>query len=501
MYLERALDSWVHEGKFDAGRRICDHLGVAPERVFTMTHHAAHAAAAFFCSPFDRATVITMDGVGEHETLTVSAASDRTITRLYGASLPESLGLFYSAFTAFLGFEVNDGEYKVMGMAGFGQPTHLDTMRTLLRTTPDGLFAIDHNYFEFECPEELPYKPALRTLFGDPREPESAFRVPGRGESAARGSVESQSQCYANVAASVQARIEEVVLHIVGHAIKTTGNRNVCLAGGVALNSLANARVQRELRCQLYVHPAAGDAGAALGAALHHHHVRLGGGRHPALEHVFLGESHDEDDVLAEFQRHGITGWRRSDDESQLLREVVDRLVDGQVVGWMQGRFEWGPRALGNRSILANPMRNDMQEIVNLRIKFREPFRPFAPSVLAEHAHEYFELPETIPPTAAENFMLAVAGVRPDKQALIPAVTHYDGSARVQIVRQQTNPRYYRLIQAFAARTGVPVLLNTSFNLRGEAMVDKPYDALETFFWSEMDSLVIGEIILDKGAR
>jgi carbamoyltransferase len=499
-YLARVLDGWVHERKFDSRRRICDHLGIAPERVYDMPHHAAHASAAFFCSPFDRATLVTMDGVGEYETVTVSEARDCTITQRYGLLLPDSLGLFYSAFTAFLGFEVNEGEYKVMGMAGFGQPTHLDTMRSLVRTTPDGLFAIDHEYFQFESPEDLPYTPKLCELFGEPREPESAFQVPSGSAAIVPGSLGAVSLHYANIAASLQARAEEVILHVVDHAVRATGIRNVCVAGGVALNSLANARVQRELVCQLYVHPAAGDSGGAIGAALHHCHSRLALPRRQGMEDVYLGDEHSEDEVIAELTRHGVGGWIRCADHDELVRAVVDRLVDGKVVGWMQGRFEWGPRALGNRSILANPMRKDMQEIVNRRIKFREPFRPFAPSVLAEHAHEYFDIAAAITATAPENFMLAVARVRPDKQHAIPAVTHHDGSARVQIVRRETNPLYHRLIQAFGDRTGVPVVLNTSFNLRGEAMVDTPYDALETFFWSEMDALVMGNILLDKRA-
>ena len=488
-YLSQVLDNWVRERKFDARRRICDHVGLAAERVFAMPHHAAHASAAFFCSPFDRATVVTMDGAGEYETATISEAHDLTITPLYGQSLPHSLGLFYSALTAFLGFEVNEGEYKVMGMAGFGRPRHLDVMRGLIRTTDVGLFTVDQDYFEFESPGDLPYTARLCELLGEPRVPESPFDV---GEPASRH--------YADIAASVQARTEEVILHVVRHATEVTGIRNVCVAGGVGLNSLANARIQRELGCELYVHPAAGDSGAALGAALHQYHARLRQPRRRALTDVYLGDEYREEEVVAECRRHAVTGWRRCADDDSLVNEVADRLVGGGVVGWMQGRFEWGPRALGNRSILANPMRRDMQAVVNLRIKFREPFRPFAPSVLAEHAHEYFELPDSIAPSAPEHFMLAVARVREEKRGVIPAVTHHDGTARVQIVRRETNPLYYRLIEAFGQRTGVPVVLNTSFNLRGEAMVNSPYDALETFYWSDMDALAMGRILLDKRA-
>lgn len=385
-----------------------------------------------------------------------------------------------------------------MGMSGFGEPVHLDKMRRLLRTTPEGLFTVDHDYFEFESPQDLPYNRKLIELFGVPRESESPFLVLPNGQVANPGSVEAASVHYAQIAASLQKRTEEVILHVVRNAVERTGIRDVCIGGGVGLNSLANALIQRELGYRLYVHPAAGDSGGALGAALYHHHARLGHPRRDGMVNVYLGDDYTDEDIRGELRRHDISAFRFHEDQEQLVRQVVDRLLEKKVVGWMQGRFEWGPRALGNRSILANPMYKDMQEIVNVRIKFREPFRPFAPSVLEEYAHEYFDIPSEITPTSPENFMLAVARVRPDKVNVIPAVTHHDGTARVQIVRKQTNPLYYRLIEAFGERTGVPVLLNTSFNLRGEAMVNTPYDALETFYWSEMDALAMGGFLIDK---
>jgi carbamoyltransferase len=498
-YLNRVLDLWMHQGKFDAQLRISDFLKIPIERIHTFSHHDSHAAAAFYCSPFDTATVITMDGVGEYETLTISAARNSSIEKVTSLALPDSLGLFYSAFTAFLGFMVNEGEYKVMGMAGFGEPVHIDRMRDLLVTTPDGLFSVNQDFFDFQSSMDMPFDQRLIELFGAPREPESEFHVLPKGQVAIPGSQQAVSRYYADIAASLQKRTEEVILHVVKHAVKLTGIQNVCIGGGVGLNSLANMFVQRELGVSLYVHPASGDSGGALGSALHHHHARLGHQKRGLpMENVYLGEAYTDEEIRGELRRHNISKYRFLDDKEELVQYVVNRLIDNKVVGWMQGRFEWGPRALGNRSIIANPTHKDMQETVNVRIKFREPFRPFAPSILEEYAHEYFDIGEEINITSPEMFMLAVARVRTEKVGSIPAVTHFDGTARVQIVSKRTNPLYYRLIEVFAERTGVPVLLNTSFNLRGEAMVNKPYDALETFYWSEMDSLVMNSFLIDK---
>ncbi len=497
-YLGNVVEGWLHERKFDDLRMIADKLGVPADRIGANPHHLSHAAVAYFSSPFAKATVVTMDGVGEYETLAVWLGEGNTLKRLYGLELPESLGLFYSAFTAFLGFEVNEGEYKVMGMAGFGTPKHLDTVRSLIQLTDDGLFSIDRRYFEFESPTDLPYRPALIDLLGPAREPESPFRIGSADAEPGAGSIEAVSQHYANIAASVQKVTEETILHVVRHAVARTGIHDVCIAGGVGLNSLANRRIQRELGCELYVHPAAGDSGASLGAALNYYHGQLKRPRTGALSNPYLGAAYHDDEILAALRVHRLSRFIHCASSDLLVNETVDRLAAGKVVGWMQGRFEWGPRALGNRSILANPTLDTTKETVNVRIKFREPFRPFAPSVLMEHAHEYFDLPERIDDAAPENFMLSVTDVRPEKRHVIPAVTHVDGTARVQVVCRETNPLYYDLIEAFGRRTGVPVILNTSFNMRGEPMVDKPYDALETFSWSDMDCLVMGNYVVDK---
>ncbi len=496
-YLHTAEALWSEKGKWDVEGRICRHLNIPAERIHRIGHHQSHSAAAFFCSPFTNAAIVTMDGVGEYDTTVVSLGNDRDITPLYKAGLPQSIGLIYSAFTAFLGFEVNEGEYKVMGMAGFGQPTYYDQVRAMVKLTDDGLFTIDQSYFLFECPIDRPYNDNLIAVFGPPRVPESVFRVPAPGTVLVPGSDEALSSHYADIACSLQRVVEDIICHIVSSAMKRTGLRDVCIAGGVGLNSLANAKAIRELGCRLYVQPAAGDGGSALGAALYHYHKTLGHPRGGPLLSPYLGRAYTSAEIEAELKRQNLTA-RVFDSDAEMIEAVVELLEKGSVVGWMQGRFEWGPRALGSRSILANPARKDMQEVVNVKIKFREPFRPFAPSVLAERAHEFFEVETDLEPWRPEHFMLAVARVRPEARDKIPAVTHVDGTARVQLVRRDTNPLYYDLISAFGQRTGIPLVLNTSFNLRGEAMVDKPYDALHTFLWSEMDALVMGRHLVLK---
>jgi carbamoyltransferase len=496
-YLSKVSEMWAMEGKFLPERRILRSLSIDPSKLFKIGHHEAHAAAAFLCSPFHEAAVVTLDGVGEYDTCSVSVGRDRSFELKYAARLPHSIGLLYSAFTAFLGFEVNEGEYKVMGMAGFGEPRFADEVRRLITLTDDGLFEIDQTCFEFLAPKDRPYTQALLDRFGVPREPESAFRPGNRNIAALPGSVEALSRHYADIAASVQLVAEEALLHIVRHAIRHTGLNDVCIAGGVGLNSLANARIQRELGCRLFVQPAAGDSGSALGAALHHYHSVLGRPRLGGLENAYLGRAYSDIEIEREVARHRLSVTRFASDQ-EMVEAVARLLHQGQVVGWMQGRFEWGPRALGSRSILANPTRADMQEIVNVKIKFREPFRPFAPSVLAEKAHLYYEFPQPYGPSAPEHFMLAVARVKEGQQDKIPATTHVDGTARLQLVRRETNPLYHDLIAAFERLSGVPVVMNTSFNLRGQPIVDKPYDALETFAWSGMDALVMNRVLVTK---
>lgn len=496
-YLDRTLEHWSQHRKFDARAKIGEYLEIDPQRIHYVDHHQSHAAAAFYCSPFDSAAIVTLDGTGEFETCTVSVGRGTKIEKLYNVELPHSLGLLYSAFTAFLGFEVNEGEYKVMGMAGFGRPTLTETIRPLIQLLPDGRFEIVQDCFEFFCPGQLPYNKKLLDLLGPARTPESGFELGDRTQPPAN-EIQRESRYYADIAASLQACVEEAISHVVLHAVRRTGEANVCLAGGVALNSSANGKLQRQLEGRLYVHPAAGDSGGSLGAALHYSHHTRNVPRVEALTRVDLGRQYDRNEVLEAVREAQLESYEIFEEEEVLLQEVARRLARGEVVGWLQGHFEWGPRALGHRSILADPTSLDMQRVVNEKIKFRERFRPFAPAVLAERAEEFFEfrVPDSL--SAPEHFMLAIGRVRSDKIAKIPAVTHVDGTARIQLVRRETNPRFYRLLQLFDSLTGVPVLLNTSFNLRGEPMVASPADALKTFSWSDMDAVVLNDVLVNK---
>jgi carbamoyltransferase len=499
-----AMITWLAD-KLWVKHLIQKRLGIAPAKILFSEHHLSHAASAFYCSPFDEAAVLTVDGVGEWTTASLGVGRGTELRLLREIRFPHSLGLLYSAFTAFLGFEVNEGEYKVMGMAPFGTPRYADRVRKLVRLSSDGSFELDMDYFEFIRSPERSFSRRFVELFGDPRPPETPFFTRASGYPSYFGPKPAdfdaalrRNEYYADVAASVQLVTEETLLGLAREAHRQTGLPHLCLAGGVALNSVANTRILRESPFEaLYVHPAAGDSGAAVGAALYAYHHLLGKPRTFVMRHAYWGEAHDTDRVQRFLRADGIPYDRHDDD--RLLDRVVERLAAGQVVGWHQDRFEWGPRALGHRSILADPRRADMKDTVNVKIKFREPFRPFAPSVLAERTEEYFEFPDAAHDWPAQ-FMLYVVGVRPDKRDVIPAVTHVDGTGRLQVVRRATAPRYHALIERFGRATGVPVLLNTSFNLRGEPIVNTPAEAFSTFARSGMDALVLGDCIVDRAA-
>jgi carbamoyltransferase len=496
-YFYETLSSWVAENKFDVKRKIQEELGCSLDKVHCVLHHQAHAASAFYCSPFDRSTIVTIDGVGEHETMTISLGEGKRIKKISSVSLPNSLGLFYSAFTAFLGFKVNSGEYKVMGMSGFGTPVYQDKFRALVNLLPDGGFEIDQQYFNFLCPEDLPYNENLIFLFGPPRPPETLFDI-GDPRNPPADDFQRQNRYYADVAASLQLVTEEIISHLVNSAIKQTGVGDVVMAGGVALNSLANRIVKDTIPGELFIQPAAGDSGSAVGAALFYSHSICDHPRDRAMADVFLGKSYTNHEIQEVLTEHNIVSYRYIKSEVELLKLTVDKLAQGDVVGWYQGAFEWGPRALGNRSIIANPCIKDMQKKVNEKIKFREPFRPFAPSVLADKADRFFEIPVIEHAWDPEHFMLAIARVKADKTSVIPAVTHIDGTSRIQTVSRDVSPLYYDLISAFEKQTGIPLVLNTSFNLRGEPIVNTPWDALKTFYNSGLDYLVLGRFFIHK---
>lgn len=494
-YVAEAEREWIAQGKFDYKQRLVELLQIKPKLIRCIEHHQAHAASAYYASGFDRATIVTLDGVGEYETASISVGEGTQLIKRSSLELPHSLGLLYSAFTAYLGFEVNEGEYKVMGMAGFGAPALLDTIRPMVHLLPEGKFELNPKYFDFATPETVAYTQAFVDLLGPARKPETPFSV--RQEDASTVDLASCVH-YANIAASVQRLAEEVILHVVRGAIAQTGINNLCMAGGVALNSMANGRIERELGVPLYIQPAAGDAGGAVGAALYAHHQWLNGIRTPPIASAYLGRAYSTEECLQALDDAGVENKEVFASEAELVTHVAKLLADGKVIGWLNGRFEWGPRALGARSILADPRRAHMQALVNEKIKFREPFRPFAPSVLAHRAEEFFDLPTNRCPLCPEDFMLSVSPVRADKREQVPAITHVDGSARAQLVRKETNPRYFALIEAFAALTDTPLVLNTSFNRRGEPIVASPADALETFMWTGLDYLVLENVLVWK---
>ena len=498
-----AMITWLGD-KLWIKHLIQKRLGVAPSKILFSEHHLSHAASSFFCSPFKEAAILTVDGVGEWTTASIGIGRGTEIKLLKEIRFPHSLGLLYSAFTAFLGFEVNEGEYKVMGMAPFGSPRYVDKVHKLVRIGSDGSFELDLDYFCFHYSTDKTFNGKFEVLFGPPRDPKAHFFTPASGYPSYFGEkpgnyeeLGKQNQYYADVAASIQAVIEEAMLQMAQNAYKETGLKRLCMAGGVALNSVANGRILRETPFEeLYVQPSAGDGGGAIGAALYGYHAVLGKPRQFIMEHAYWGEEHDPGEIQKFLKNNGIS-HRRFDDEEKLIAYVVDRLQEGKVIGWSQGRFEWGPRALGNRSILADPRRADMKNLVNVKIKFREPFRPFAPSVLAERAEEYFVLPEAVKHYPA-RFMLYVVDVKEEKREVLPAITHVDGTGRLQTVRKEVSPKYYRLIETFGQATGVPVVLNTSFNLKGEPIVNTPQEAFNTFTQSGMDVLALGEYVIEK---
>lgn len=498
-----AMIAWFDEKLWVKGI-LMDQLGVPAEKILFVEHHLSHAASAFFSSPFEEAAVLTIDGVGEWTTTALGRASaswrDGSRNRIDLTSemrFPHSLGLLYSAFTAWLGFEVNEGEYKVMGMAPYGRPVHREKLDKLVTLHSDGSFHLNMDYFSYHYSPERTFNDRFVRLWGQPRVHDADFFCETTGHDlAGREEAARRNQYYADVAASVQLLTEEVLLQMVRQLHAQTGLSRLVMAGGVALNSVANGRIMRESPFeQVYIQPAAGDAGGALGAALYAYHVLLQQPQRFVMEHAYYGESYSEA-ACADFLKTQGLDYELVEEEQKLADIISDALIDSQVVGLFQGRFEWGPRALGNRSILADPRRAEMKQIVNTKIKFREPFRPFAPVTPEERAAEYFDLGRAAGQYPL-RFMLMVSPVLPDKQALIPAVSHM-GTGRLQTVNREWNPRYYDIIDAFGQKTGVPVLMNTSFNLRGEPIVTSPANAFNTFSKSDIDLLVLERFVVRK---
>ena len=484
----RSMGTWLG-GRLWLKGRLATTLGCPASKVLFCDHHLSHAASAFLCSPFERAAVITADGVGEHATAGIYLGSGSRLELLKELRFPHSMGLLYSAITAYLGFRVNNGEYKVMGLAAWGRPRYRAELEQVCRVDDDGGLTLDMRYFAFDRHPTRSFTPALEELLGPARAPGAALELPAPDE---------ETQRWADVAASVQALCEDWMLAVAAEARRLTGEETaLCLAGGVALNSVANGRLVRESGFQhVFVQPAAGDAGGALGAALYAAHSVLGEPRRGGMEHAFLGPGQSTEDVERQLDTWRIRHETFEDDAS-LAAHVADRLAAGEVGGWLQGRFEWGPRALGARSILADPRRAAMVDRVNRLVKLREGFRPFAPAVLPEDADRWFEMP----PAGADHltrWMLSVVPVRSAGRAALPAVTHVDGTARVQTVDPTTSPRFASLLRAFRERTGVGVLLNTSMNLRGEPMVATAAEAYSVFDRSGLDFLVLERCVVER---
>lgn len=499
-----AMTAWMND-KLWIKTHIMSRVGVKADKILFCDHHMAHAASAFFVSPFDDAAVLTVDGVGEWTTTALGEASgsftDGTQNRINlfaEQRYPNSLGLLYSAFTAFLGFRVNNGEYKVMGMAPYGEPKYEDLVYKLLDVNSDGSFKLKMDYFSFHYSPERTYNDRFTGIFGEPREAESEFfTAKANPERATSPAAMEKNQYYADIAASVQKVTEDVLLKIAKSLYERTGKKNLVMAGGVALNSVANYRLLTETPFEnLYIQPAAGDDGGALGAALWAHHILFKQPRKFVMRSAYWGKEYSPDEIKTFLDSKSIA-YKSFKNDDDLLEECAQMIANGRVISLYQGRFEWGPRALGNRSIMADPRRDEMKEVVNVKIKFREPFRPFAPVVLEEAAQDYFDFPATkelYPP----RFMLMVTPVKPEKQAEIPATTHVDGSGRLQTVSRDENYRYHEIVRRFGEKTGTPVTMNTSFNLRGEPMVTTPENAWNTFSASGIDALAIGPYLVVK---
>jgi carbamoyltransferase len=471
---------------------ISSHLGVPPRKVLFTEHHQAHAAAAFLTAPTRRAAILTTDGVGEWATLTVGHGERRpngttAITLLREIRFPHSLGMLYSTFTAYLGFAVNEDEYKVMGLAGYGRPSMVDKVRQLIRRTPDGAFALDLEYFEFHTTARRSYSSRFVDLFGPPRNSYEALDL---------GTAEGRR--FADCAASVQRVLEDTLVDMARALHAETGLPDLCLGGGVALNGVANARILAESGFErLFVPPAPGDAGCALGAALYADRIYFRNPDRELPDHPFWGPSVDGSELarLASEDGQQVDHFA---DEGALIDRVADDLADGSVVGWMDGALELGPRALGHRSILASAAATGMRDRLNRDIKNREEFRPFAPVVPIEAADRYFELPPG--GTRLARFMSGVFQVRPEWRARLAAITHVDGSTRLQALERDMAPRLHRLLDAYGRRTGVPVLLNTSFNLSGEPIVNRAVEGYSTFLRCGIDVLVAGQTRVTKRA-
>ena len=473
------IPKWIHK-RLWIKSEIKNNLKGFKGNIIFPEHHMSHAAHAFYTSPFEESAILTIDGVGEWSTTSFGYASNNKIKLTNDIHWPHSLGLFYSAFTYFLGFKVNEGEYKLMGLSSYGTPKYYDLiLDNLIDVKDDGSIHLNMKYFAFTYDKVMTNK-KFSNLFGIPPKTKD----------------EKTLQIHFDIGASAQKVLEDVILKMANHVYEKTKMKNLCIGGGVALNGVANYKILKEsLFDNIHIPPSPGDAGSAVGAAQYLYYIYHKNSRNISKddaqlinENIYVGPSFSDTEIIKFLDSKNIT--YESFDRESLLKKTAQLIADGNIVGWYQGKMEWGPRALGNRSILADPRREDMKDILNAKIKHRESFRPFAPSILEEYASEYFEIDVPSP------YMLMVAPVKKPKE--IPAVTHVDGTGRLQTVSKNTNPLYYDLISEFKKITGVPVIINTSMNVMGEPIVNTPEQAYQMIVKTDMDCIVMGNNLVRK---
>jgi len=472
----QALPSWINE-KLRVPSLIKKKLKYKKGVMF-IEHHMAHAASSYLVSPFKDAAILTVDGVGEWATTTLGHAKENDITILKQIEFPHSLGLLYSAVTAHLGFSVNNSEYKVMGLSPYGKPTYYEKFKKIIDLKEDGSYALDMSYFDFHYKMTMPSKKFIEE-FGPIRKPD-----------------EPVTQHHKDLAATLQKITEEAIFKMLKYLHSITKSDNLCMAGGCALNSVANGKILSNTPFKsIYIQPAAGDHGASIGVAKYIYHTLLGNERNEIQETAYLGPEFTTEEIKKFLEDYKVK-YSQFKDNKELVKKTAELIYKDNVIGWFQGRMEWGPRALGSRSILSNACHPKMQDILNLKVKHREKFRPFAPVVSEEDAKEYFECDNPVPiPT---DFMLMVYSIKKEKQKLIPAVTHVDGSGRLQTIRKQHNPLYHGVIKEFEKFTKVPILINTSFNVRGEPIVCTPLDAYRCMMGTGIDYLVMDKFLIKR---
>lgn len=448
-------------------------------KVYYVKHHTSHAASAFLCSPFKEAAILTVDGVGEWATTTFAKGKGNKIEVMKEIHFPHSIGLLYSTLTAYLGFTVNNSEYKVMGLAPYGRDRYAKEFDELIEPLDDGSFKMNMDYFSYHYKMGMPSK-KMEGLFGRPvRVKESEVE-----------------QFHKDVAKSLQVKTEKLLFHTLNKLHEATGMDNLCMAGGVALNSVANGKILSKTPFRdIFIQPASGDAGTSMGAALYGHSCIRGQPRKYTLKSGFLGPGYSDNEIK-KFLDSAKVKYSAFKSDKELTKTTAKMLYGDSVIGWFQGRMEWGPRALGSRSILSNPTNPNMQDILNLKVKHREKFRPFAPVIPLEDTKDWFECDDPVPTPA--DYMLMVYPIKKEKRKIIPSVTHVDGSGRLQVIRREQQPRYYDTIREFGKLSGVPILINTSFNIRGEPIVCTPKDGYRCMMGTGIDSLVMGKFLVHR---